>query len=194
MNSQIDVVYLYIMSNQLKLLLYIFFVVAIFWFVQSKFHIFDIKLGNIAQEETSEPEENNSSKEEPSNYVEIILGANKSVKVNVELADSESERQAGLSFKKYLGDYDGMLFVFSTETNTPFWMKDMQIPIDMIFFDAQGFIVDTKEALAPCTSTYCPSIYSAKSYMYVLEVNSGFVERNNIEIGGSIVLHIESLN
>jgi len=182
------------MSNQLKLFLYIVFVIAIFWFIQSKFHIFDIKFENVDQNESSQSEEETNTNATPENYVEIILGANESVKVNVELADSESERQAGLSFKKYLGDYDGMLFVFNTETNTPFWMKDMQIPIDMIFFDAQGFIVDTKEALAPCTSTYCPSIYSAKSYMYVLEVNSGFVERNDIEIGGSIVLHIESLN
>ncbi len=182
------------MSNQLKLLLYIVFVVAIFWFVQSKFHIFDIKLGNITQEESNQSKEKTNTNVTPTNYVEIVLGANKSVKVNVELADSESERQAGLSFKKYLGDYDGMLFVFNTETNTPFWMKDMQIPIDMIFFDSQGFIVDMKEAQAPCTATYCPSIYSVKSYMYVLEVNSGFVERNGIVIGGSMVLHIESLN
>jgi uncharacterized membrane protein (UPF0127 family) len=182
------------MSNQLKLFLYIVFVVAIFWFVQTKFHIFDIKFGNITQEESSQSEEETNANVTPTNYVEIVLGANESVKVNVELADSESERQAGLSFKKYLGDYDGMLFVFNTETNTPFWMKDMQIPIDMIFFDSQGFVVDMKEAQAPCTTTYCPSIYSAKSYMYVLEVNSGFVERNGIVTGGSIVLHIESLN
>lgn len=182
------------MSNQLKLLLYIVFVVAIFWFVQAKFNIFDIKFGNITQEESTQSEEETNTNVTPTNYVEIVLGANETVKVNVELADSESERQAGLSFKKYLGDYDGMLFVFNTETNTPFWMKDMQIPIDMIFFDAQGFIVDMKEAQAPCTATYCPSIYAAKSYMYVLEVNSGFIERNGINIGGSIVLHIESLN
>lgn len=182
------------MSNQLKLFLYIVFVVAIFWFVQTKFHIFDIKFGNITQEKSSQTEEETNINVTSPNYVEIILGANESVKVNVELADSESERQAGLSFKKYLGDYDGMLFVFNTETNAPFWMKDMQIPIDMIFFDSQGFIVDIKEAQAPCTATYCPSITSKKSYMYVLEVNSGFVEKNNISEEGSLVLHIKTLN
>ncbi|MBU1120239.1 DUF192 domain-containing protein [Patescibacteria group bacterium] len=182
------------MSNQLKLFLYIVFVVAIFWFIQSRFHIFDVKLGGAQQNTETDTQENIETTSTLTNSVEIVTGANTSVKVNVELADTADERRLGLSFKKYLGDYDGMLFVYNTETNAPFWMKDMQIPIDMIFFDSQGFIVDIKEAQAPCTATYCPSIVSKKSYMYVLEVNSSFVEKNNISEEGSLVLHIESLN
>lgn len=182
------------MSNQLKLFLYIVFVVAIFWFVQTKFHIFDVKFGDATQSKTTGTEDTENPSVKATNSVEIITGANTAVKVNVEVADTEAERILGLSFKKYLGDYDGMLFVFDTETNTPFWMKDMEIPLDMIFFDSQGFIVDMKEAQSPCTATYCPSIHSAKSYMYVLEVNSGFIEKNAITVDGSLVLHIESLN
>jgi uncharacterized membrane protein (UPF0127 family) len=182
------------MSNQLKLFLYIVFVIAIFWFIQTKFHLFDVKVGTSQESTQTNTEDMEDTNIESANSVEIITGANASVKVNVDLADTESERRLGLSFKKYLGDYDGMLFVFDSETNTPFWMKDMQIPLDMIFFDSDGFIVDIKEAQAPCTNTYCPSIYSKKSYMYVLEVNSGFVEKNNIPEGGSLVLHITTLN
>jgi len=182
------------MSNQIKLFLYIVFVVAIFWFVQTKFHIFDVKFGDGNQTEETKADEVADSTAKLTNSVEIVRGANDAVKVDIELADTEDERRLGLSFKKYLGDYEGMLFVFDTEVNTPFWMKDMQIPLDMIFFDAQGFIVDIKEAQAPCTATYCPSIYSKKNYLYVLEVNSGFVEKNAIVEGGSLVLHIESLN
>jgi uncharacterized membrane protein (UPF0127 family) len=182
------------MSNQLKLFLYIVFVVAIFWFVQTKFHIFDIKFGDTQKTQDTNAEKEADAVVKPTNSVEIVTGADRAVKVNIELADTEDKRRLGLSFKKYLGDYDGMLFVFDTETSTPFWMKDMQIPLDIIFFDSQGFIVDMKEAQAPCTATYCPSIYSKKSYMYVLEVNSGFIEKNAISEGGSLVLHIESLN
>lgn len=182
------------MSNQLKLFLYIVFVVAIFWFIQSKFHIFNVKLGDTQQNTETNATKSPDTTVTPTNSVEIVTGANTSVKVNVELAKTLDERRLGLSFKKYLGDYDGMLFVFDSETKTPFWMKDMKIPLDMIFFDSQGFIVDMKEAQAPCTDTYCPSIYSKKSYMYVLEVNSGFIEKNGIPEGGSLVLHITSLN
>jgi uncharacterized protein len=182
------------MSNQLKIFLYLVFVVAIFWFVQSKFHIFDVKFNPTEEISTNDSKENRDEVPSTSNYVEIVVGANKSVKVNVELADSEEERELGLSFKKYLGDYDGMLFAFPSKTNVPFWMKDMQIPIDMIFFDDQGFIVDIKEAQAPCTATYCPSISPVESYKYVLEVNSGFVEKNAITKEGSLVLHIENID
>ena len=146
------------------------------------------------QQKTADTAPSGNTVPQPSNYVEIITGAAKSVKVNVELADTEYKRRLGLSFRKYLGDYDGMLFAFDTEVNTPFWMKDVQIPLDMIFFDSLGFIVDMKEAVAPCTDTYCPSIYSTKSYKYVLEVNSGFIQKNSIPEGGSLVLHLESLN
>lgn len=184
------------MSNQVKLFIYIVFVVGIFWFVQSKWHIFDIKFNGISPiVDTKEADQSDASGQNtPSNYVEIVLGADRVVKVNVELADNIDERRLGLSFRKYLGDYDGMLFAFDTEISTPFWMKDMQIPLDMIFFDSQGFIVDMKEAQPPCTDTYCPSISSNSPYKYVLEVSSGFIEKNNIAPEGSIVLHLESVN
>lgn len=187
------------MSNQLKLFLYIVFVAAIFLFIQNRFNIFDVKLLNSTSDlstnsETSSVKGEDTEVKTVENYVDIVTGANKSVRVSVEIANTEAERKLGLSFRKYLGDYEGMLFVYDITTSNPFWMKDMQIPLDMIFFDSLGFIVDMKESLAPCTENYCPSIYSAKSYKYVLEVNSGFIEKNSIPEGGSLVLHLESVN
>lgn len=184
------------MSNQLKLFLYIVFVVGIFLLIQNKFQIFDVELINGDQKTDEEQSSNETHDTEVSedNYVEIVVDATKSVKVNVELADTEEERRLGLSFRQYLGDYDGMLFVFGSDVSSPFWMKDMKIPLDIIFVDSNYFIVDIKEAQAPCTSTYCPNIYSSAPFRYVLEVNSGFVEKNGITQDGSLVLHIADLN
>jgi len=89
-----------------------------------------------------------------------------------------------------LGDYDGMLFVFDEDVANPFWMKDMLIPIDIVFVDSQGFIVDIKADEQPCDSTYCPQIYSKDLYRYVLEVNAGFCEENEIEVGYSMVQYL----
>lgn len=187
--------YILFMSNQLKLLLYIVFVVGIFLVIQNKFQLFDIKLTNGDVESTSNAE-NNENKEisNEENYVDIIVDSSNRVKVNVELANTEEERKLGLSFRQYLGDYDGMLFVFDSDISSPFWMKDMKIPLDIIFVDASNFIVDIKEAQAPCTNTYCPNIYSSTPFRYVLEVNSGFVEKNGITKDGSMVLHVTDLN
>lgn len=191
--SQIIVVYL-IMSNQLKLFLYIVFVAGIFLLIQNNFHIFDISLTNGDQQSQ---EDESSDKADPvyeTNSVDIIVDAQKKISVNVELAKTAEERKLGLSFRQYLGDYDGMLFIFDSDTSSPFWMKDMKIPLDIIFVDSNYFIVDIKEAQAPCTSTYCPNIYSSAPFRYVLEVNSGFVEKNGITKDGSLVLHIADLN
>jgi uncharacterized membrane protein (UPF0127 family) len=129
-----------------------------------------------------------------SNSVEVVTGGNTSVKINVELAQTPTEKATGLSFRKYLGDYDGMLFVNESAVTTPYWMKDVLIPLDIIFIDSQNFVVDIKESQAPCSDTYCPTISPSQSYMYVLEVNSGFCERNNIGVGNGIVMHLKSLN
>ena len=193
--SQINVVYL-VMSNQLKLFLYIVFVVGIFLLIQNKFKIFNVELINGDQKTTEEQSSggNSNTTTTEENYVEIVVDATKTVKVNVELANTEEERRLGLSFRQYLGDYDGMLFVFGSDVSSPFWMKDMKMPLDIIFVDSNYFIVDIKEAQAPCTSTYCPNIYSSTAFRYVLEVNSGFVEKNGITKDGSLVLHIADLN
>lgn len=184
------------MSNQLKLFLYIVFVVGIFLLIQNKFQIFDIELTNGEQEtaENSDTEEDNSTYNNVENYVEVVVDAAKIVKVNVELANTEEKRRLGLSFRQYLGDYDGMLFVFDNDVSNSFWMKDMKIPLDIIFVDSNYFIVDIKEAQAPCSDSYCPSIYSSAPFRYVLEVNSGFVQNNGITKDGSLVLHITDLN
>jgi uncharacterized membrane protein (UPF0127 family) len=144
------------------------------------------------QNSTSQTTTNQTQQTADSDYVEIVTGPDKYVDVNVEIADTQDERRAGLSFRKYLGDYNGMLFMYDAPVNDPYTMNNMQIPIDMIFIDSQYFIVDIKENLTPCTSTYCPDVYSNSSYQYVLEVNAGFCKNNNVAKGGSLVLHLKS--
>jgi len=183
------------MNSQFKLLIYIGVLVGIFLLIQDRFNIFDIKIVDkdgqtVQQNEVSTSGEGDT--ESVSNYVELYNSDGDKVKVNVEVADTESLRRAGLSNRQYLGDYDGMLFVFDELVTSSFWMKDMYIPLDMIFLDGDGFVVDIKAGNEPCTDTYCPAISSSKMYKYVLEVKSNFCETNGIKIGGSMVMHLES--
>ena len=82
--------------------------------------------------------------------------------------------------------------VYFDEDKEFFWMKDMLIPLDIIFVDSSGFIVDIKDNNAPCTDSYCPSIPPSTSYRYVLEVNANFCEENRVKVGHSITAHISS--
>jgi len=178
------------MSNQLKLLLYIIFIASIFYFIQDRFNLFDISfVDDIKIENIFKESEESKKSEEGLKEMEISIGDGKVINLKVEIADTPEERALGLSLRKYLGDYEGMYFVFEQNTNSHFWMKDMLIPLDIIFIDEAGFIVDIKEGQQPCVSS-CPSIFSNSTYRYVLEVNSGFCSTNGVKIGNGVLVNL----
>ncbi len=117
-------------------------------------------------------------------YVEISAD-NKSVYISAELAGTQEEWQRGLMYRTYLPENSGMLFIFPDEQQRSFWMKNTLIPLDIIFASSNMSIVDIKENFQPCEADPCPS-YVSKPAMYVLEVNGGFVERNQIKINDKI--------
>lgn len=175
----------------MKLLLYIIFIAGIFYFLQNKFDLFDISfVDDIKIGEIFKQEDESEDAGEVLRDMEISVGDGRSVNLKVEIADTPEERALGLSHRKYLGDYEGMYFVFEQNTNISFWMKDMLLPLDIIFVDEAGFIVDIKEGQQSCTSS-CPSIFSNTAYRYVLEVNSGFCSTNGVKIGNGVLVNLK---
>src|SRR5215212_1031839 len=55
------------------------------------------------------------------------------VRVTVEIAKSDPERQRGLMYRTSLAPGRGMLFLFERPDRLKFWMKNTYIPLDMIF-------------------------------------------------------------
>ncbi|WP_414836469.1 DUF192 domain-containing protein [Candidatus Nanohalococcus occultus] len=110
--------------------------------------------------------------------------------VTVEIADSPEEKRRGLMYREKLPIDQGMLFVYEDEDYRSFWMKNTLIPLDMIFIDSDGEIVTLHEAVPePNTSDEDLTRYrSSEPAMYVLEVNSTFVEKNNIREGEKVIL------
>ena len=104
---------------------------------------------------------------------------------NVEIADNQIERSQGLMFRKELEENSGMLFLFESSGKHSFWMKNTLIPLDMIWIDENLEIVFIFENAQPCEET-CDSITPDKNAKYVLEINSGLVEKYNFKIGDEI--------
>ena len=176
------------MNTQLKILLYIGLVVGILYYIQTKYSLFDISFDNpISKIEKKDKEEGNEV-----NSLEILNRDGQKIYVEVEVANTPQLRESGLSNRDILGDYQGMLFVFDSQGDYSFWMKDMLIPLDLIYIDYAGYIVDIREDLLPCEGEYCPNITANEPFMYVLEVNSGFVEINRVDIGNAVVFNISS--
>ncbi|MBL7055570.1 DUF192 domain-containing protein [Candidatus Woesearchaeota archaeon] len=109
------------------------------------------------------------------------------IKVKVEIVDEPEERMKGLMFRESLGKQEGMLFIFESEDYYPFWMKNTLIPLDMMWISDDKTIIDIQTAV-PCEEDPCPSYYPVGDSRYVLEVNAGFSEENNIRVGNKIDL------
>ena len=106
------------------------------------------------------------------------------VPLEVQIADTEPRRVRGLMFQDQLPYDQGMIFVFDGPGNYSLWMLNMQFSLDMIWFDKDGKVVHIEQDVPPCKSALeiatCQSIVPEGEAVYVLEVTSGFVEKNNI--------------
>lgn len=112
------------------------------------------------------------------------------VTVTLEVADTPPERKEGLMDREKLGENQGMLFIFPDERDRTFWMKDTLIPLDIIFIDADHKVVDIDQAEPePSVHEAALSKYRSDSpAKYVVEVNQGFADRNDVETGDRLLL------
>lgn len=112
-------------------------------------------------------------------------------RVMLELAITDRERALGLMFRENLPEDRGMLFLFDEPRVHPFWMKYTFIPLDMIWLDAEGRVVDLRANVPPCRSDPCPSYSPRAPDSAVLEVNAGFAAAHGVAIGS--VLRFENV-
>ena len=104
----------------------------------------------------------------------------------VEIADTARKREIGLMNREYLNSNNGMLFVFDQAGVYNFWMKNVLIPLDMIWIDENNKIIFIKENAEPCKTEKCESFGSDEKALYILEVNGGVAEEMGLEIGDKV--------
>lgn len=106
-------------------------------------------------------------------------------RVNVEVADNFQERAQGLMNRESLPENAGMLFVFESEGNYPFWMMNMKFNLDMIWIDSDGRVVYVAKSVPTCTAS-CKAIDPNINAKYVLEVDAGFADKHKVVEGSFI--------
>ncbi|PIS05234.1 MAG: hypothetical protein COT81_02110 [Candidatus Buchananbacteria bacterium CG10_big_fil_rev_8_21_14_0_10_42_9] len=112
-------------------------------------------------------------------------------KIEVALAMTPQEIKHGLMGVKHLDENGGMLFVFDDAAPRGFWMKDVLIPLDIIFIDQYGKVVNIVYSAEPCLETICPTYPSEDHAKFVLEVNGGFAKRHGLAINDTVSFDIE---
>jgi uncharacterized membrane protein (UPF0127 family) len=122
-------------------------------------------------------------------------------------AVTEEERIRGLSGTVPLASTSAMLFVFPADDKWGIWMKDMQYPIDVVWLDNRGSVVDMKENMS---TTSCRSELNCKMFFpgvirediadlvvlyqkalpsrYVIEFPVGTIEKTKLKTGQRIII------
>lgn len=91
------------------------------------------------------------------------------VHLQVEPACTLQEKNYGLQYRKALGNDAGMLFVYDTPMYVSFWMKNTLIPLDILFVNDEGEVVQIETRMD--TRSYRKTS-SNEPIQYVLEINA----------------------
>ena len=106
-----------------------------------------------------------------------------SVAFEIELAQSDQEKAAGLMFRTKLADTEGMLFPYGRMMEVTMWMRNTYIPLDMLFIRADG-IIHRIEAM---TEPLSDRVIASQGPVYaVLELAGGAAARLGIKAGDKV--------
>lgn len=104
----------------------------------------------------------------------------------LEVAETPSQQSLGLMFRSALPSNRGMLFPFGAPRRASFWMKDVPVPLDMVFIRGTEVVAITAE-VPPCPALPCPS-YGPDDQLVdqVLELRSGRAAELGLQPGDSV--------
>jgi len=109
----------------------------------------------------------------------IINDMGEEITVDSEIPITPEEKAQGLMYRDNLGKNSGMYY---ENIDNGFWMKDVKIPLEMIFIDDDDEITEIVAASPEDTNNIQPSLPATAN----LEVNQGFCGDNNIGVGNKI--------
>ena len=111
--------------------------------------------------------------------------------ITIEIADTDDERQAGLSNRSSLKSGHGMLFIFPNESKQVFWNQDMKFPIDVVWIKGDRIVnVDH----LPLDSGENVRVAAPQEIDKVLELNKGDADKYSIKPGETITVHNSTSN
>jgi uncharacterized membrane protein (UPF0127 family) len=93
----------------------------------------------------------------------------------------------GARHRQYLPPNDGILFDLGYYGDHQFWMDQVRIPLDIIFMDQHLKIIGIYREARPMDRA---PISIGKSSMYVLEVNAGWCDKNNVTVGNTAIIKL----
>ena len=107
----------------------------------------------------------------------IINDKDEKIIFRVEVVESEELQKKGLMYRDKLAPQTGMLFLFRNKKRASFWMKNTNIPLDIIFIKQSGIIDSVKKNTIPLS---LEKIKSESKVIAALEIPAGETALFNI--------------
>lgn len=91
--------------------------------------------------------------------------------IDIEIADTDAERQRGLMRHRSLGYDRGMLFIFDDVDDSGMWMKNTPLPLDIVFVAPDSQVINIARRTTPFSEE---TIEPEAPKKFVVEVRAGF--------------------
>ena len=122
---------------------------------------------------------------------DISGSTNANLTIFCDIANTTADRQQGLMYVSNLSLDRGMLFIFDEPDTRTFWMKNVEIPLDIVFIDEDMKVLNVEEAIVEDNATLDIQLiryHSDGPALYVLEMNYGLAAENNITAGAEVII------
>lgn len=104
---------------------------------------------------------------------------------NILVAQTEDEKATGLMNVEEMDDNEGMLFIYDAPQTLEFWMKDTEIPLDIIFIDSDWEVKKIAKG-----NPFDETIMSCDNVQYVLELN----QNSGVQVGDEVDIEDDELS
>jgi uncharacterized membrane protein (UPF0127 family) len=84
-----------------------------------------------------------------------------------------------------LPENEGMAFLYESDTQMRFWMKDTPLDLDIAFVSAEGVILEVKTMRAGDTAT---TTSTSDKVRFTVEMASGWYARSGVKVGDKVDL------
>ena len=102
-----------------------------------------------------------------------------------EIVRTPEAQEQGLSGRADVPHGYGMLFVFQEKKPYSFWMKDMLVPIDILWLADDGTIIGIEDSVTP--ESYPQTVFTAPAPVrLVLELRAGEARARGLRVGGQV--------
>ena len=107
--------------------------------------------------------------------------------IQLEVAETQQQQAMGFMFRSEIPTDRGMLFSFGPPRRVSFWMKNVRVPLDMVFL-RDGKVVAIAADVPPCTADPCSTYGPPEMVDSVIELRGGRAAELGLQAGDEIAV------